>query len=289
MPMPEPEPEPEPAPQPQAEPTPAPMADFSLPVPEEPAAAVQAEPAPPPLETVPFVAPRDGFHLSDITDLHGPAAPGSSSPPNGAAAASADEEPAEADRGWHIREGARERGGGRRFPGLALPGSADAELEDTSAHASETQNRFDFEPAIVELRRQIRERLQRRKLDEAAALLQKLSIELGGRAVAELALDAGDRCRALGKSNAGLSCYMAATRADPVYEVPLLRLADVCIDEQDIDLAASYLERVARLLRMRGDDKGAMRIYRKLATIAPFREDIISVLMRAQTTGRFED
>jgi hypothetical protein len=243
------------------------------------------------VETVSFVAPRDGFHLSDISDLPRPAeAPSSGFPPNGAGAAEpADEEPAEGGRGWHIREGKRDRPGGRRFPALALPGSAEAELEDTSERDAETQNRFDFEPAIVELRQQIRERLHRRKLDEAAALLQKLSTEVGGRAVAELALDAGDRCRALGKSNAGLSCYMAATRADPVYEAPLLRLADICIDEQDIDLAASYMERVARLLRMRGDDKGALRIYRKLATIAPFREDIISVLMRAQTTGRFED
>ena len=151
------------------------------------------------------------------------------------------------------------------------------------------QNRFDFEPAIVELRQQIRDRLQRRKLDEAASLLQKLATEVGGRAVADLALDGGDRCRALGKPNAALSCYLAASRADPVYEEPLLRLADVCLDVHDVELAASYMERVARLLRMRGDDKGALRIYRKLATIAPFRDDIINVLMRAQTTGRFDD
>jgi tetratricopeptide (TPR) repeat protein len=107
--------------------------------------------------------------------------------------------------------------------------------------------------------------------------------------VADLGLDAGDRCRALGKNNAALSCYVAATRADPVYDEPLLRLADVCLDDRDVDLAVSYLERVARLHRLRNDHKGALRVYRKIATIAPNREDILSVLMRAQATGRFDD
>jgi hypothetical protein len=40
---------------------------------------------------------------------------------------------------------------------------------------------------------------------------------------------------------------------------------------------------------LRDDDAGALRIYRKLATIAPFREDILSMLVRAQATGRFDD
>jgi hypothetical protein len=30
-------------------------------------------------------------------------------------------------------------------------------------------------------------------------------------------------------------------------------------------------------------------VYRKIATIAPNREDILSVLMHAQATGRFDD
>ncbi len=104
----------------------------------------------------------------------------------------------------------------------------------------------------------------------------------------ELALDAGDRCRTLGKRNAALNCYLAASRADPVYEAPLARLADICIDDQDIDLAVSYLERIARLTRLRGDQRGALRIYRKIATIAPYRDDVLEMLMRAQTTGRID-
>jgi len=119
--------------------------------------------------------------------------------------------------------------------------------------------------------------------------VQKLAGDVGGRVVAELALDAGDRCRALGKGNAALSCYIAASRADPVFEAPLLRLADVCIDDRDIDLAVTYLDRVARLHRMRGDTRGALRLYRKIATIAPYRDDILATLMRANSTGQFED
>ena len=147
---------------------------------------------------------------------------------------------------------------------------------------------FDANPRFAELRRRIDERLHRRRFDEAAALLQELAQETGGRIVAELAMNAGDRCRSLGKSNAALNCYLAASRADPVYELPLSRLADICIDDQDSDLAVSYLERIARLYRFRGDDKAALRVYRRIATIAPYREDVLALLMNAQSTGRFE-
>jgi len=279
---------PQPAPPPPARREVIPLKRDVTHLPELPAA--QAFEPVPPASAVPFVAPRDGFHLSDADDLtrpeHAPDAHTdvdiSHSDPH------VEEDAAPGGRGWHVRDQRPERTR-RRAVSTVLTAAGESEPEDTSEQDAETQNRFDFEPAIVELRQQIRDRLQRRKLDEAAALLQKLATDLGGRAVAELALDAGDRCRALGKSNAALSCYLAGTRADPVYESPLLRLADICLDDQDIELAASYLERVARLLRMRGDDKGALRIYRKLATIAPFREDIIGVLMRAQTSGRFDD
>jgi hypothetical protein len=74
-----------------------------------------------------------------------------------------------------------------------------------------------------------------------------------------------------------------------VHETPLLRLADICLDDKDIDLAVSYLERVARLHRLRGDRKGSLRVYRKIATVAPYRDDILNMLMHVQATGRFED
>jgi hypothetical protein len=147
---------------------------------------------------------------------------------------------------------------------------------------------FENNPKLAELRRRIDERLRRKRCDEAAALLQELARETGGRIVAELAMNAGDRCQSLGKSNAALNCYLAASRADPVYELPLSRLADICIDDQDTELAVSYLERIARLYRFRGDDKAALRVYRRIATIAPYREDVLNVLLNAQNTGRFE-
>src|SRR5262249_26891027 len=125
---------------------------------------------------------------------------------------------------------------------------------------------LDLDPKVSEARDDINEKLRRRRCDEAASLVQKLAGDVGGPAAAELAPAAGDRCRALGKGNAALSCYIAASRADPIFEAPLLRLADVCLDDRDIDLAVTYLDRVARLHRMRGDTRGALRLYRKIAT-----------------------
>jgi tetratricopeptide (TPR) repeat protein len=179
--------------------------------------------------------------------------------PNGAAA-----------RGWRLRDD-------------------EAEQAHDLTSDSDDDNRFETDPEVVEARLEINDRLRRRRCDEAAALLQRLANDVGGRALAELALDAGDRCRALGKGNAALSCYLAASRADPVHETPLLRLADICIDDHDIDLAVSYLERVTRLRRLRNDDKGALKLYRKIVTIAPYRDDILAMLMRAQANGRFDE
>ncbi len=144
------------------------------------------------------------------------------------------------------------------------------------------------ESDLRQLRASIELKLRKKKCDDAAAMLQQAAHELGGQAVAEMALDIGDRCRALGKGNAALNCYLAASRADPIFEPPLARLADICIDDHDIDLAVSYLERIARLTRLRGDNRGALRVYRKIATIAPYRDDVLEMLMRAQMTGRLE-
>src|SRR6202049_2727310 len=241
----------------------------------------------------PFVAPRDGFHLSDLADFavvkrsakaasppagaadaQEPSPPPPAAPPLAEAAPDPDDEdtangaPA---RGWRLRDGEVAQG------------------TDAGAARSADDDRFETDPEVVEARLEINDRLRRKRCDEAAALLQRLANDVGGRALAELALDAGDRCRALGKGNAALSCYLAASRADPVHETPLLRLADICMDDHDIDLAVSYLERVTRLRRLRNDDKGALKLYRKIVTIAPYRDDILAMLMRAQASGRFEE
>ena len=85
-------------------------------------------------------------------------------------------------------------------------------------------------PDLPTASRQLAENLRKKRGAEAAALLQRLAQELGGREVADLALDAGDRCRALGQSRSATNCYLAAWRADPLYETPLWRLSDICLN-----------------------------------------------------------
>jgi hypothetical protein len=198
-----------------------------------------------------------------------PAAPDGHAAPPAAQPAPESDHPAAAfevdpENGWHVRRG------------------------EAQAPPTMDEDPFENNPRLADLRRRIDERLRRKKCDEAAALLQELAQETGGRVVAELAMNAGDRCQSLGKSNAALNCYLAGSRADPVYELPLSRLADICIDDQDTELAVSYLERIARLYRFRGDDKAALRVYRRIATIAPYREDVLTLLLNVQNTGRFE-
>jgi hypothetical protein len=215
----------------------------------EPAAPVEAEPgASPPLESPPATVAG--------TD-HG-----------ATAAAQVDED--DDERGWRVR-----RPGEAHTPRAVQPPQPE-------------EDPFEGNAKLTETRRRIEDRLRRKRCDEAASLLQALALETGGRHVAELAMNAGDRCRALGKSNAALNCYLAASRSDPVYELPLSRLADICIDDKETDLAVSYLERIARLYRFRGDETAALRVYRRIATIAPYREDVLTMLMQAQRTGRLD-
>jgi hypothetical protein len=203
----------------------------------------------------------------------GPPMAAAPSTPTTAAAPDDDDDDPES-RGWGVRRPG-EPHVTRRHAAVSLGRPVDDDPFENNTHLSE-------------MRRRIEERLRRKRCDEAAALLQEVAQETGGRAVAELAMNAGDRCRALGKSNAALNCYLAAARSDPVYELPLSRLADICIDNQDTDLAVSYLERVARIYRFREDDRAALRTYRRIATIAPYREDVLTLLMNAERTGQLE-
>jgi hypothetical protein len=274
-----PEPDLEPALEPAAEPAPHPTPaleavsepepGWRVVEPAEPAEPARAFPPAHNLGGDPYIAPREGFHIREDSAPLVVSTPSRPAPPASTA------EPA---TGWRVRD--------------EVPPSdvRSQRSEAAAAAAARTDPEEAFtSPAVVEARKRIDDRLGQRRCDEAAALVQKLSQEPGGRSVAELALDAGDRCRALGKNNSALSCYLAATRADPVFDEPLLRLADICIDDHDIDLAVAYLERVARFYRMAGDHKAALRIFRRIATIAPYREDILSLLVRMQSTGRFDD
>jgi hypothetical protein len=240
-----------------------------------------------------FVKPKDGFHLSDLADFaavqRGPAAPAEAESDAPAETVEAIAQAPEPEPEVVPAQPARELASGAAARGWRLRDDEADRAHDLSSDTDSEDSRFETDPEVVEARLEINDRLRRRRCDEAAALLQRLANDVGGRALAELALDAGDRCRALGKGNAALSCYLAASRADPVHETPLLRLADICIDDHDIDLAVSYLERVTRLRRLRNDDKGALKLYRKIVTIAPYRDDILAMLMRAQANGRFDE
>jgi tetratricopeptide (TPR) repeat protein len=136
------------------------------------------------------------------------------------------------------------------------------------------------------VRTDVEDMLRRRKGADAAALLQRAAQEMGGRDIADLALDSGDRCRALGQQRAAINCFLAAWRSDPIYETPLWRLADACLTDRSVELAVGYLERIADLMRARGDDEGAMGVYRKIVAVAPDRTDIREQLRIAQISGR---
>jgi hypothetical protein len=255
---------------------------------DAPSAAVAGE------DAESFVKPKDGFHLSDLADFAVVQRPAATDAVADAAAdvepeAPADVAEAELDTEAAVAQAVPDAPSGAAARGWRLRDDDADQAHDLTSESDSDDNRFETDPEVVEARLEINDRLRRRRCDEAAALLQRLANDVGGRALAELALDAGDRCRALGKGNAALSCYLAASRADPVHETPLLRLADICIDDHDIDLAVSYLERVTRLRRLRNDDKGALKLYRKIVTIAPYRDDILAMLMRAQANGRFDD
>ena len=250
--------------------------------------------------------PKSGFHLSDLADFAVVQRAGDRRLPRHAADRGCQRqlEPFDAVEPSSLRRSpspsprrpsrprrspCRRRRAAPRREGGAFATTTPTRRTTSTSDTDSDDSRFETDPEVVEARLEINDRLRRRRCDEAAALLQRLANDVGGRALAELALDAGDRCRALGKGNAALSCYLAASRADPVHETPLLRLADICIDDHDIDLAVSYLERVTRLRRLRNDDKGALKLYRKIVTIAPYRDDILAMLMRAQANGRFDE
>ncbi len=230
--------------------------------------------------TAPTAVPVAGGDVpAPASPAPAPAGPQPAPLVDGAAAQTAAVQPPDTDdnaepRGWGVRRPGEAHSNRRGGHAVSAPPIEDDPFENNSR--------------LADIRRRIEERLRKKRCDEAAALLQELAQEAGGRAVAELAMNAGDRCRALGKSNAALNCYLAAARSDPVYEMPLSRLADICIDNQDTELAVSYLERIARLYRYRGDDKAAIRMYRRIATVAPYRDDVLGLLMNAQRTGRLE-
>lgn len=130
--------------------------------------------------------------------------------------------------------------------------------------------------------------LSQKKYDQAAALLQHHARETGGTALADIAVEAGDRARAEGKKRASISCFLAAMKADPLHVTALLRLADSALMLKDPTTAVSYLERSAHLMRLRGNIQEALRVYQRIAAVAPYRDDVLELLMKAKTSGRLD-
>ena len=287
------------------------------PVPPPSYALPAAEPFP--------IAPREGFHLTDPGALEFPdsnpflaasAEPASSAPPAPmpavevpAAVPPAPPAPPAAEHSpehddelheqhedgtWRVRQSPRAQLLAERMAQKRREDAARAAFEAASYHDEDRGRRGrkrrveDEVPDLPTARRQLDEHLRKKRGAEAGALLQRLAQQLGGREIADLALDSGDRCRALGQSRSATNCYLAAWRADPLYETPLWRLSDICLNDQEIDLAVGYLERIAELMRSRGDDEGAIGVYRKIAMIAPERQDVRDVIRLAKSTGRLE-
>ncbi|HXA30189.1 MAG TPA: hypothetical protein VN193_15740 [Candidatus Angelobacter sp.] len=295
-----------PAPDPQPLWTPGPVARPSYATPIDPSAT-------------PFpIAPVEGFHLTDpgVLEFPAPAAdnpfltphdaagpPAAPAPENTAPAAPVAPQPASTDHPadphddghWGVRQSPRaqllaERMAQKRREEAARAAFQAASVVDDDHDRGRKKRRGvdDSVPDLPTARRQLDEHLRKKRGAEAGALLQRLAQQLGGREIADLALDSGDRCRALGQSRSATNCYLAAWRADPLYETPLWRLSDICLNDQEIELAVGYLERIAELMRSRSDDEGAIGVYRKIAMIAPERQDVRDVIRLAKTTGRLD-
>ena len=266
------------------------------PLPAQPPAAPPLAAAPAPVAPVP--APQSRWSLPSAGATASPAVePAPASPMSPADAA---EMSAAGPTGWNVRQSPRqqmltERMAQKRREEAVQAAQEAAAIAAALAEPERKGRRWGKGPTAPERipdvatgRDLVEEQLRRKRGAEAAALLQRIAAELPGRETADLALDSGDRCLALGQNRSATNCYLAGWRADPSYEAPLWRLADVCLADREVALATGYLERVAELMRSRGDDAGALAVYRKIITVAPDREDIRRLVRLAQATGRLE-
>ena len=190
---------------------------------------------------------------------------------------------------WSVRRSPRQQALHERMALRRREEAIRAATVDFDEHAG--RPRKDRGPELDRLRLpdQVDALLHKKRGGEAAALVQRAAQELGGHEVAELALECGDRCRSVNQSRAAVNSFLAAWRADPLFETPLWRLAETCLADREPELAVGYLERVADLMRARGDEESAVGVYRKIITIAPERGDIRALLQTAMTQGRLPD
>jgi hypothetical protein len=291
----------------------APREGFHLTDPSMVADAISAAPVPPPAITPPSTPPVTAAPAPQApvpspsrwslrpTPESAPVAPPATSetaPASDPAVSLADGSAGQA--GWSVRQSPRqqmltERMAQKRREEAVQAAQEAAAIAAALAEPERRGRRWGKGPSMPERipdvasgRDLVEEQLKRKRGAEAAALLQRIAAELPGRETADLCLDSGDRCLALGQNRSATNCYLAGWRADPSYEAPLWRLADVCLSDREVALATGYLERVAELMRTRGDDAGALAVYRKIVTVAPEREDIRRLVRLAQATGRLE-
>lgn len=142
------------------------------------------------------------------------------------------------------------------------------------------------ERAANEAAAQVEVLLRQRAFAEAAAVLNRHASRGGLPGLGAIALEAGNRCLASGEVRAARDCYLAAWTANRLDETALWRLAELAMDAHDHELAVSYLDRLAAVLQWRGDVRGVARVYRKMAILAPDRDDIREQIGRLQTSGR---
>lgn len=267
-----------------------------------PSAQLPAPPVPatPPVPGLPQPPPPPSYVHDDAgapQDTHWSLR--TATPPAGHPGAGAPYDPSGVAGGWNVRQSPRQQMLTERMAQKRREEAVRAAQEAASIaaalaepeHRKRRRGRTEVPERIADVetaRELVEQQLRRKRCAEAAALLQRLAAEFPGREAADLALDSGDRCLALGQNRSATNCYLAGWRADPYYEAPLWRLADVCLTDREIALATGYLERIAELLRSRGDDAGALAVYRKITAVAPDREDIRRLVRLAQATGRLE-
>jgi len=155
------------------------------------------------------------------------------------------------DRGRHPPQ---EAPNGAAARGWRLRDDEVDQAQDAASDRSAEDDRFETDPEVVrKLASRINDRLRRRPLRRGPPHCSSVSptTSEAARSPELRTWTPGTAARALARGTPRLSCYLAASRADPVQrKTPLLRLADICIDDHDIDLAVSYLERVTRTGRL---------------------------------------
>lgn len=174
-------------------------------------------------------------------------------------------------------------------PGLSRPvdpvSAADPGYQPAGGRSSVSAAMVGGDEATATLAAQVEVLLRGRRHSEAADLLRRRADDGSWRGLAAIAIDAGDRCRADGQPRAASTCYLAAWSADRVGDVAIWRLAELAMEMDDRDLCVSYLDRLAAVLQWRGDTRGVVRMYRKMAILAPDRGDIRGRLQQSEAAA----